>query len=82
MVSVSFASNVPLFEPPEVVVSAGPRMSFAEADGRVWNHGSAVGSFATGSIPISDDPAGVPSAATTTEPFAGPRAPAAAPRPA
>ena len=36
IVSASLASNVPLFEPPEVVVSAGPRMSFADAAGRVW----------------------------------------------
>ena len=34
----------------------------------MWKNGS--GPVATGSIPISDDPAGVPSCAYTTEPSA------------
>ena len=37
----------------------------------MWNHGSAAGSAGTGSIPISDEPAGVPSGAVSTEPSAG-----------
>ena len=44
-------------------VSAGPSTSFDDAEGRVWKYGSRAGSLATGSIPISDDPAGVPSLA-------------------
>src|SRR4051795_8290247 len=75
IVSVSFASNVPLFEPPDVLVSAGPRMSLAEAAGRVWKDGSAFGSLGTGSIPITAEPAGVPSAPATIEPFAWPERP-------
>ena len=39
----------------------GPSTSSADAEGRVWNHGSAAGSAGTGSIPISDEPAGLPS---------------------
>src|SRR5689334_3659468 len=56
--------KVPLFEPPETAVP-----SATEVEGRVWKYGS--GPVATGSIPISDDPAGVPFFAYTTEPSAG-----------
>src|SRR3954447_278851 len=75
IVSVSFASNVPLFEPPDVLVSAGPRMSLAEAAGRVWKYGSAFGALATGSIPSGAEPAGVPAAPAMVGPFAGPQRP-------
>jgi hypothetical protein len=34
--SSSLASKPPLFEPPDVDVSAGPSTSLAEAAGRVW----------------------------------------------
>src|SRR4249919_3606209 len=64
----SLSENPPWFEPPEVDGSPGPRTSSADADGRVWKYGSAAGSVGTGSIPISDEPVGVPSDAVTTDP--------------
>src|SRR4051794_34642717 len=75
MVSTSLVSNGPLLDPPDVDVSAGPRAFSDDADGRVWKYGSAFGSFATGSILISDEPAGVPSFAVTMEPSALPASP-------
>ena len=41
----------------------------------MWNHGSAAGSAGTGSIPISDDPAGLPSGVVMIDPSAGPLRP-------
>ena len=67
------SENPPWFEPPEVDGSAGPRTSFADADGRVWKYGSAAGSAATGSI--ADQRRARRACrrrAVTTEPSAGP----------
>jgi hypothetical protein len=60
MVATRSSLKPPLFDAPEVDGSAGPSTSgepsplrsLATADGRVWNHGSWFGSFATGSMPI------------------------------
>ena len=73
IVSSSFWSNVPLLEPPDVEVSAGPRTSFAEADGRVWKNGS--GPVGHRVDPDQRRPDGRPSCAYTTEPSAGPERP-------
>jgi hypothetical protein len=72
-VATSPSSNPPRLATAEVDGSPGPRpsASSAVAEGRVWNHGSAAGSAATGSIPISDDPTAVPSAEYRIEPSAG-----------
>ena len=53
------SAAAPRFEPPEVVASAGPSpataSSGAEAEGRVWNQGSAAGFAGTGSMPMSEE---------------------------
>src|SRR5882757_5628700 len=69
-----FGESPARFEAPEVDGSPGPSTSFAVAEGRVWKYGSALGFAATGSTPISAEPAGVP-CAVITEPSALPASP-------
>src|SRR5882757_4487086 len=80
-----FGESPARFEAPEVDGSPGPSTSFAVAEGRVWKYGSVLmlgpasepseaGFAATGSTPISAEPAGVP-CAVITEPSALPASP-------